>query len=407
MTSGHHRWWNDSRPNGRGKIGLNYGNPAKGVARRSSDMGLMFLNRWRGATIAVLTCGLIGTPTALAHEIGTTRVTAAFTLERAFAIEIAFDAPTLLGKLEARASRPRSGTLTAGEYQRRIEDLQSEFLRHVGVSFDGIAVQPAFEYVPDPQTDSGLPPTATIRLSGTVPSGARTFAWRYDLTYAIYALTVKPSGTAVERTDWLEGGQVSAPIPLDRHLAAPSRVTVGLTYLALGFTHILPKGLDHILFVLGLFLFSRRLEPMLWQVSAFTVAHSITLGLTLYGVVSLSPSLVEPLIALSIVYVAVENIMTSELKPWRVALVFGFGLLHGMGFAGVLRDLGLPRSEFLTGLITFNVGVEAGQLTVIAAASLLVAYWSKNRAVYRRLVVVPGSALIALVGLYWTIERLV
>jgi HupE / UreJ protein len=106
------------------------------------------------------------------------------------------------------------------------------------------------------------------------------------------------------------------------------------------------------------------------------------------------------------VYVAVENLMTSELRPWRVVLVFGFGLLHGMGFAGVLRELGLPRSEFLTGLITFNVGVEAGQLTVIAATSLLVAYWPKNRAVYRRFIIVPGSALIALIGLYWTIQRL-
>jgi HupE / UreJ protein len=369
-------------------------------------MGLKFLDRWRGATAAVLSCGLIGTPAVLAHEIGTTRVTAAFTTERAYVIEVGFDAPTLLGKLEAMASRPRSGTLSPAEYQRYIEDLQSEFLTHVSVSFDGITVRPRFEYVPDAQSDPNGPPTATIRLSGTVPPDSRTFAWRYDLTYATYALTVKPSGAAVERTEWLEGGQVSAPVHLDRHLAAPSRATIAVTYLALGFTHILPKGLDHILFVLGLFLFSRRLKSMLWQVSAFTVAHSITLGLTLYGVVSLPPSVVEPLIALSIVYVAVENLMTAELKPWRVALVFGFGLLHGMGFAGVLRELGLPRAEFMTGLITFNVGVEAGQLTVIAAAALLVAYWSKNRAVYRRLVVVPGSALIALVGLYWTIERL-
>ncbi len=114
-------------------------------------------------------------------------------------------------------------------------------------------------------------------------------------------------------------------------------------YLSLGYTHILPKGLDHILFVLGLFLLSPRLRPMLLQVTAFTIAHSITLGLSIYGIVSLPSRIVEPLIALSIAYVAIENLVTRELKPWRLALVFMFGLLHGMGFAGVLRELGLPR----------------------------------------------------------------
>ena len=87
-------------------------------------------------------------------------------------------------------------------------------------------------------------------------------------------------------------------------------------------------------------------------------------------------------------------------------LVFAFGLLHGMGFAGVLRELGLPRSEFLTGLIACNAGVEGGQLAVIGTASLVLAPWASNRRVYRRLVVVPGSATIALTGLYWTIVRL-
>jgi len=181
---------------------------------------------------------------------------------------------------------------------------------------------------------------------------------------------------------------------------------LAMTYFRLGFTHILPKGLDHILFVLGIFLFGRTVRPILWQISAFTVAHSITLGLAMYGLVSLPSSVVEPLIAASIVYVAFENLVATDLKPWRVALVFGFGLLHGMGFAGALRELSLPRSEFLTGLLTFNLGVEAGQLTVIAGAFLLVTYWSTDPRRYRRFIVVPGSASIALVGAYWTVTRL-
>src|SRR4029453_17942020 len=184
------------------------------------------------------------------------------------------------------------------------------------------------------------PPGAIVKLSGAIPPHAQTFAWEYDLTIASYALTVKSISAGSVHTVCVEGVQASQAMTLADHVLPPSRGQIAAAYFALGFTHILPKGLDHILFVLGIFLFSRRLKPMLWQVSAFTVAHSITLGLTLYGLVSLSPSIVEPLIALSIVYVAVENIVTAELKPWRVALVFAFGLLHGMGFAGVLRELG-------------------------------------------------------------------
>ena len=145
---------------------------------------------------------------------------------------------------------------------------------------------------------------------------------------------------------------------------------------------------------------------MLLQVTAFTIAHTITLALTIYGVVSLRPAIVEPAIALSIVYVAVENIATSELKPWRIALVFGFGLLHGMGFAGVLSQLGLPRSEFLTALLCFNAGVELGQLSVILAAFLLLGLPFRRKPWYRRRVVVPASLAIAAVGLYWAIQRI-
>jgi hypothetical protein len=114
---------------------------------------------------------------------------------------------------------------------------------------------------------------------------------------------------------------------------------------------------------------------------------------------------VEPLIALSIVFVAVENILTPELRPSRIALVFAFGLLHGLGFAGVLSSLGLPRSEFLTALLSFNLGVEGGQLTVIALATLLLGLPFRNRGWYRQRVVVPASCLIAAVGLYWSVQR--
>jgi hypothetical protein len=133
----------------------------------------------------------------------------------------------------------------------------------------------------------------------------------------------------------------------------------------------------------------------------------VTLGLTMYGVVSLSPRIVEPLIALSVAYVAIENVVIGRLTVWRPFVVFCFGLLHGMGFAGALRELRLPRSEFLPALVSFNVGIELAQLAIIAAAFLAVAMWYRDKPWYRSRVVVPASAAIAAVGLFWTVERIV
>ena len=214
-------------------------------------------------------------------------------------------------------------------------------------------------------------PELTLRLSGDIPAGAKTFTWSNAGAPGAYMLTIRAEGDENAVRHWLEGSAASPPFLLKSEIVPMTRREVVRTYLELGFTHILPKGTDHILFVLGIFLLSIRLKPVLLQVTAFTVAHTISLALTIYGVVSLSPRIVEPLIALSIVYVAVENIVHPSLSPWRVALVFAFGLLHGMGFAGVLSRLGLPRSEFLTALLCFNVGVELGQLAVIGAAFLL------------------------------------
>src|SRR3989449_8732111 len=126
----------------------------------------------------------------------------------------------------------------------------------------------------------------------------------------------------------------------------------------------------------------------------------------MYGIVAVSPRIVEPLIALSIAYIAIENVFLSELKSWRVALVFAFGLLHGMGFAGALKELGLPRSEFVTALLTFNLGVEAGQLAVIGPAFLPVGWHCAKAARSRSPSVIPASAMIACTAVYWTLERL-
>jgi len=180
--------------------------------------------------------------------------------------------------------------------------------------------------------------------------------------------------------------------------------TAGL-YLRLGFEHILPRGPDHILFVLALFLASTRLRPLLIPVSVFTLAHTLTLGLAAAGWVRAPVVIVEPLIALSIAFVAVENLVAREMTPWRPFVVFGFGLFHGLGFASVLLDLGLPEDQFLTALVGFNVGVEVGQLTVILAAWTLLHRFYDNPG-YRPRFALPASALIALTGAWWAVQRI-
>jgi len=181
-------------------------------------------------------------------------------------------------------------------------------------------------------------------------------------------------------------------------------VVVVRNYLELGFLHIIPRGFDHILFVIGLFLLSPRRKELLWQISAFTVAHTLTLALGATGVVSLPATIVEPLIALSIVWVGVENLLTNKLHRWRIGVVFCFGLLHGLGFAGVLLDIGLTGTHFYSALLSFNLGVELGQLAVITLCFLAVG-WAREHSDYHRRVVVPASYAIAIIAAYWVVQR--
>lgn len=175
-------------------------------------------------------------------------------------------------------------------------------------------------------------------------------------------------------------------------------------YTVAGFEHILPKGLDHILFVLGLFFSSLLLGSLLWQVTAFTLAHSITLGLASLGFVAAPGNIVEPLIALSITWIAVENCLFKQTSKWRPGVVFAFGLLHGLGFAAVLSEYGLPRNDLVTSLLAFNVGVELSQITVILLA-FAATFWLKDKPWFRQRIQIPISVLIGGVGMFWFIER--
>lgn len=202
--------------------------------------------------------------------------------------------------------------------------------------------------------------------------------------------------------------------PANANLAAsntivPKTIKLAADYIYQGFVHILPRGLDHILFVLALLLFAKRRSTLIWQVSTFTLAHTITLALGIYGIVELPSTIVEPLIALSIVYVGVENIYrarTKTISHTRMPIIFAFGLLHGLGFASVLGDVGLPQSQYALSLLSFNLGVELGQLTVIALAFMCL-YRLMNKTWYQKKLVMSLNIAIAVIAMYWLIERLI
>ena len=286
------------------------------------------------------------------------------------------------------------------------------------VSVDGVPVELESQSIRVPDdVDIELSRVSEWVLSGAVAQDAQnvTVSWPDGAG----AMVLRQQGVEAPFTGYLAGGETSSEISLAGGDAMSASQAL-ISYIPVGFDHILPQGLDHILFVLGLFLLSTRWGPLLWQVTAFTLAHTVTLALGATGWVSIPGSIVEPLIAASIVYVAVENIFMRGLSKWRPLIVFGFGLLHGLGFASVLGEFGLPDGQFIPALIGFNVGVELGQLTVIALAALLI--WLSVRAaeaakidgeegavrsypVMFRAVSVTGSLLIAIIGAWWVIER--
>jgi len=211
---------------------------------------------------------------------------------------------------------------------------------------------------------------STFRFSAALPADAAMVQVGWAPEFG--ALVLRQNGVDAPYDGFLNAGALTPQIALDGG-DAPSGWQSFLRYIPVGFDHILPKGLDHILFVLGLFFLSVRMRPLVMQVSLFTLAHTITLALAALGYVNVPGNIVEPLIAASIVFIAVENIWAREISRWRPFVIFGFGLLHGMGFASVLAEFGLPDQTFVPALIGFNVGVEIGQLAVIAVMFLCVA----------------------------------
>ena len=394
--------------------------------------------RWLAAAVAgIVFLSPTAAPTLDAHDLRVTHATLTFASGR-YQLDVIVDPESLLARLEIYADRSPSTGVPPAEVPDRIRALSEVALARAVVAFDGIPAASTVQFLPTATVPTGptseatsglasgapsgashgdqsgaapigapsLLPPGTLRFAGDVPPGARHCRVTYALVLGSYALTLVNATGQRSMPIWVVGGQPSPDLDLRAGFVDPPWWSTALQYAGLGYTHILPKGLDHILFVVGLFLLGTRWRPLLLQITLFTIAHSVTLGLSMLGIVSLPSSIVEPLIAFSIAYVAVENLFTTELSPWRSVLVFLFGLLHGLGFAGVLGELGMPRGQFGLALVSFNVGVELGQLSVIALATLAVGWWRRSHLErYRRWVVVPASLAIALVGLYWTVTR--
>jgi hydrogenase/urease accessory protein HupE len=302
--------------------------------------------------------------------------------------------------------------MTSDELSKAFEPFKEKFLQSVFIQSGSEKLTLSIGSVLIPPTGyTKVPRISVIELTGKIPDSVISLKWYYPAAFGDNAVRVRQVDKINEhwhwsQWQWLRNDEVSSDFSLTEIVNRQSIFDVVFSYISIGFEHIVPKGLDHILFVLGLFLLSTHIRPLLWQVTMFTVAHTITLGLAMNNIVELPSNVVEPLIALSIAYVGIENVYARELHKSRLVLVFVFGLLHGLGFASVLSDFGMPTDDFAKALISFNVGVELGQLAVILTAYVMLKSWFQDEKKYRKIVALPGSVFISVIGIYWFLERL-
>ena len=298
---------------------------------------------------------------------------------------------------------PDVALLTTGnaDLQRKLEELAHEAVR---LFVDG---EPVPSVIDEVSVEDGA---ARVRLSfGLAPSRDRSR--RLEVTSDLprrlarghrQLVVVRVDDHAVKET--LLDAE-SGPVAIDVGVVSPSTSRTAWHFLELGVRHIL-SGYDHLIFVAGLLLAARSPRQLAAALTAFTVAHSVSLALVVIGGIHLAPSIVEPLIAASIAWVGLENLVRRQPHA-RWLLVFGFGLIHGFGFAGALMELGFGSSaaEVALALVSFNAGVEAGQLAV--AAALLPLVWAmQSRPAWHARLLPLCSVMIVIAGGYWLVERL-
>ncbi|BBH18673.1 membrane protein [Paenibacillus baekrokdamisoli] len=231
---------------------------------------------------------------------------------------------------------------------------------------------------------------STAALSG------KNRVWAMQLTESDYG------GLQQDMKSPQNNGSGQAEGPKNEASSSSEGISGWYSFFTLGINHIL-SGYDHLLFLFSLLIARQKFKQYAAMITAFTIAHSITLTLTVLGIIDVSPRIVEPAIALSICFVAVDNIVRKEVS-YRWVLTFVFGLIHGMGFADILKEMDLPRSQLATDLISFNLGIETVQVTLVAILLPLLGLLHRWR--YSRHAVTAGSTLALLLGGIWLAQRL-
>ena len=313
-----------------------------------------------------------------------------------------------------------NGEITWGELRTRKVDLSAWALSRLELTRGGICPLQLTNLQVDEHTDGAY---AVLKIAGSCPAAVGPLGLHYRLLFDLDSLH---RGLLRASVDGSTHTTVLSPTSGTKQFGADavSRLQQFKQYLVEGVWHIW-IGFDHILFLLSLLLpavlvygqprsedraqwrgaerFGMAWREVLWVVTAFTVAHSITLSLAALGLVSLPSRLVESAIALSVVLAAANNVwpMVSH-RRWVVA--FCFGLIHGFGFASVLAELGLPTDALALSLLGFNLGVEVGQMAIVAVF-LPVAFLVRNTVFYRKGVFVGGSLLTMLLAGLWLVER--
>ena len=256
------------------------------------------------------------------------------------------------------------------------------------------------------EVDPELARDTRLRLRSPLPETGEAISIQWQPAMGALLVRQIGAGSNPEYSDYLPSGGTSQAFTLDR--ASDVALTSVITkYIHSGIIHIVPAGLDHILFVIGLLAYGLSGRGLIFQISLFTVAHTITLASASLGLISVPGSIVEPLIALSIAWIGIENIIkkSGRVAVSRSAVVFAFGLLHGLGFASVLADFGLPQSTFIVALVSFNLGVEIGQLIIVIPIFFLLRTLKLREPQFRRGFQIPVSAVISAIGIFWFFER--
>jgi hypothetical protein len=350
---------------------------------------------------------------AVAHELGTVQVSASFAQDGTWRVDVAIDEEHVPKVAVSRPGETRYGAIAGltPELRGRLGAFLSALADRSSLAFDRRKAAPEKLSVdrPAPPADDPFapPPKVTLHLAGTIPAGARAATFSTAIPLGHYPVAFWNEGDTAPSRRWQQGGEGGGPpFPLSPRVVPPGRGRVALRYLELGFTQVLPRGMGILLFTLGIFLLGLGGKPLLVQLAALTAGETVALVAATQGLVALPPGLLAAAIALSIAGVAIDNLLSRRLRPSRVVLVFVGGVLHGLGFAGTLRTLGLPATASTTALLGFDLGIIAAQLAVIATAVLLVGLPFRRESWYRHRVVIPASLVLATLGLYSTLARL-